>query len=884
MKQYKYKFSVIIPVYNVERYIAKTIKSLIKQTIGFENIQVILVNDGSIDNSEKICLEYKRKYPNNIVYKKQKNSGVSAARNTGIKCIQGKYVSFLDGDDKWEPHAFERLYKYFEKHYNEIDLIDCRVKLFDGDNRFYIFDYKYKKTEIVDANVMNQWTLLNAPTAVYKAETVKKYRFDSKLKYSEDTKFVNQILLKKCKYGIKHDAIYLYRKRLEEESSVDKRFDSKAYFIGPLEYCFKELRDESLKQYGKVVPIIQGLILSNLLWRGKIKETKDVLTQKEFNNYFNLIKDLASDIDDELIYSKKGDTATRLWLLSLKRGKSINDELSFRQDYIYFGENKIAPSRKPRIKNLRMDGEKLIIHGRFNSYNINEKVEIYFEGNGKKYYAENHIIKLWDKYSIDNQILERGIFFRVEIPVSEAKNNYSIHVKVNSSDSVCRFSSVGSFDLSPHYRSYYNVDNKAIVVNNRMKITIYKYSFLTKVKCWFDRNFDLLKKKKIRTLIKKNLLQPTIHLKKRLSKTENIIVLESNPDFTDNTKALYDVLIKNRVNDKYKLVWLVNDPKEFENIKEHNVEFVKFFDKKNSSFCGNEKTMFYYKHAKMIIDENKFVKKFDKKQIRIHLNHGSPFKDAIAYNTNIGDVDALIVQSKFFVEKESTTKDTDKNKIYPLGFPRNDLLYKENDFSFPPLDRLKGKVILWLPTYRNHKASNLNTMAFPFGLPCINTKEELMKLNETLKKGNTFIVIKFHPAENIKNLVGLRLSNIKIIKDEELVNRNVTLYQLFTRVDALITDYSSVYFDFCLTKKNIGLAISDYDNYLKEQGEFQYNYKDTIVGSYMYNNKDLLEFVNDVANDRDKTYKERMKVVKKYDDYRDGKAAERVYEFIKKFL
>ena len=175
-------------------------------------------------------------------------------------------------------------------------------------------------------------------------------------------------------------------------------------------------------------------------------------------------------------------------------------------------------------------------------------------------------------------------------------------------------------------------------------------------------------------------------------------------------------------------------------------------------------------------------------------------------------------------------------------------------------------------------------MAFPFGLPCINTKEELMKLNETLKKGNTFIVIKFHPAENIKNLVGLRLSNIKIIKDEELVNRNVTLYQLFTRVDALITDYSSVYFDFCLTKKNIGLAISDYDNYLKEQGEFQYNYKDTIVGSYMYNNKDLLEFVNDVANDRDKTYKERMKVVKKYDDYRDGKAAERVYEFIKKFL
>ena len=80
------------------------------------------------------------------------------------------------------------------------------------------------------------------------------------------------------------------------------------------------------------------------------------------------------------------------------------------------------------------------------------------------------------------------------------------------------------------------------------------------------------------------------------------------------------------------------------------------------------------------------------------------------------------------------------------------------------------------------------------------------------------------------------------------------------------------------------MAISDYDDYIREVGEFQYPYKDVIKGSYMYNNKDLLKFINDVANDVDRTYKDRAKLIKKYDDYRDGKATERVYEFIKKFL
>ncbi len=116
MSKKKFKFSVIIPVYNVEEFLTETIESVINQTIGFkENVQLILVNDGSPDNSEIICLEYREKYPNNVVYIKQENSGVSAARNKGMEYVEGEFVNFLDSDDKWSKDAFKEVYLNYNK-------------------------------------------------------------------------------------------------------------------------------------------------------------------------------------------------------------------------------------------------------------------------------------------------------------------------------------------------------------------------------------------------------------------------------------------------------------------------------------------------------------------------------------------------------------------------------------------------------------------------------------------------------------------------------------------------------------------------------------------------------------------------------------------------
>lgn len=110
-------FSIIVPVYNVEKYIHKCINSLIKQT--FKNIEIILVDDGSPDNCPKICDEYSR-IDNRIKVIHKNNGGLSDARNFGIRSATGEYILFLDSDDFLEGNACEALLPYTEGNFDLI--------------------------------------------------------------------------------------------------------------------------------------------------------------------------------------------------------------------------------------------------------------------------------------------------------------------------------------------------------------------------------------------------------------------------------------------------------------------------------------------------------------------------------------------------------------------------------------------------------------------------------------------------------------------------------------------------------------------------------------------------------------------------------------------
>ena len=99
--------SIVVPIYNVEKYLKKCLDSIINQT--YKNIEIILINDGSTDNSGKICDNYKENY-DNVVVIHNKNRGVSVSRNIGIDKAKGNYITFIDADDYIEPDMIEKLY------------------------------------------------------------------------------------------------------------------------------------------------------------------------------------------------------------------------------------------------------------------------------------------------------------------------------------------------------------------------------------------------------------------------------------------------------------------------------------------------------------------------------------------------------------------------------------------------------------------------------------------------------------------------------------------------------------------------------------------------------------------------------------------------------
>ena len=137
------KVSVIVPIYNVEKYLEKCINSLLSQTL--EDIQIILVNDGSKDNSGNIAKEYEKNNKDRVIYVEKENGGLSYARNYGLKYATGDFIAFLDSDDYIEKNAYEEMYnKAIEEN---ADYVECDF-IWEFPNKIRVdkqYPYKNKK-------------------------------------------------------------------------------------------------------------------------------------------------------------------------------------------------------------------------------------------------------------------------------------------------------------------------------------------------------------------------------------------------------------------------------------------------------------------------------------------------------------------------------------------------------------------------------------------------------------------------------------------------------------------------------------------------------------------------------------------------------------------
>ncbi len=211
--------SIIVPVYNVEKYLKKCLDSLVKQT--FKNLEIIVVNDGSIDNSQAIIDSYQKKYPNLIKSFNKKNGGLSDARNFGIKKARGKYLMFVDSDDYVTDDMVEKLYNCLINTNSDMALCNYIRVNYKGEE---IKNYNYNPGVV---NVyQDKKILLNKQTAcnkIYKKELFNNLKFDVG-KYYEDLRLINKLYLLCNKVAFIDDFCYYY---IERNNSIMKDCDLK---------------------------------------------------------------------------------------------------------------------------------------------------------------------------------------------------------------------------------------------------------------------------------------------------------------------------------------------------------------------------------------------------------------------------------------------------------------------------------------------------------------------------------------------------------------------------------------------------------------------------------------------------------------------------------
>ncbi len=179
--------SVIIPLFNGEKTIIAALDSVKNQTYGFDNLEILVVNDGSTDESKIRVEKYIADNPElHITFLNQKNQGVSAARNTGLKIAKGEYIALLDADDAWYPEKITRQIRIVEKD-NKVDFLSCRRK-----NHILKFPYKVGLNNLAEITFKKLLfrNETQPSTVIFKKEILDKIGyFDENQRYAEDHQF-----------------------------------------------------------------------------------------------------------------------------------------------------------------------------------------------------------------------------------------------------------------------------------------------------------------------------------------------------------------------------------------------------------------------------------------------------------------------------------------------------------------------------------------------------------------------------------------------------------------------------------------------------------------------------------------------------------------------
>ena len=432
------KVSVIIPIYNVEDYLEDTLNNLLNQTF-INNMEVIMVDDGSTDNSRYIIEKYALDYDNFHAFHKE-NEGPSVARNYGLDRAKGEYVHFLDADDSVVDNGYEKLYNIAIE--NDSDIVTApvirlkRYNIFDG--KFYKNSLKKFNQNIYSTKFENYpeliWDLF-ITNKLYKREFLNKNNLrliEVDKAYCDDSPFSLMTYLRADNISISTDIFYYWRVRQRGELSITQKLDEIQTFYDRLysnNFCLNEINkfqlpEQTLKEFYLKLLNHDLYLHFNKFYKydekyhlDLIRKTKPILDcipdeyKEEINSFKRIVYKMVEDEDTE------GLVNFTCLESELKENPHIPSNLNEKyQKYIDFNQDIIEEDLIIRKAESILDGDNLIIQ-------FNKRLNFL-----KNDYPHETVVKL-----IDDE--EEGILLKEEdskifIPIGLIKNKNHMRIKV----------------------------------------------------------------------------------------------------------------------------------------------------------------------------------------------------------------------------------------------------------------------------------------------------------------------------------------------------------------------------------------------------------------------------------------------------------------------
>ena len=895
----KFIFSIVVAVYNTENYVEEAINSVINQSIGFEdNVQLILVDDGSTDNSLSILKKYEKKYPENIKVVTQKNCGQATARNNGLNYVEGDYVNFLDSDDILSSNTLEDVYKFFNKHYDEIDITAIPINFFERKNAGHMLNYKFNKTHVIDLVENPNNPQLSASSAFFKKEVFAENKFPTDVVHAEDCILINKILLGKKKYGAVSTATYYYRKRADLTSTIDQSTTKKEFFTDILKNYFIELIEYCQEKEDNVPLFIQYLIAYDLQWM--LKEPELTLeSQEEINEFWNLLYYVIDNLDMEIFENNRNITGGmfKSFFLTLKN-KDLHVELKKNNVLLKTRTHVIDNLNKHRIwldivefkdNNLQISG---FLNSNFNSDYITIDGVKSVDGEVVGTYPDIQVFytdRVNLKYLSKNWQYKHN--FDLKIPVSDHENcqvkirtTYHIDGDRTNYDEDNIISMYMNLSFRETVRisktSIYSIYDSKIVLLKGKSFHVHDYSYKSILRYEYsifkkilnDKRYGYKEALKLRALF---LLAYPI---KNLRNKQVYLFMDRPEQADDNGEHLFHYAINQDDNIS-----------KYYTVKKDSVSFKRLSGNSNVIPYGSFKHKLMFLLADKIItshpDEpviNPFYSDTSNKDLReLYNGIGNPKIYFLQHGVTLGNISNYLKKYDKNLSLISTVSDKEHDSFLVKGYNYDEEIIQT--LGFPRFDNLENhprKQILIIPTWRNYLEGNEELFKNSNYVKSINNLLN-SKIVSLSKKYGYDIVFKPHPRLNkyITGDSGKKYIDLIDINPDVRLSYDESYQKLFSESSLLITDYSSVFFDFAYLKKPV-IYYHPFDDY--HNGKSYYSYEDMGFGEVVENKDDLFEKISYyLSHDcrMESIYQER---VDKFFKYHDKLNCKRVYDWIRR--